>query len=87
MKGPYCSKVTYALKFLILWNDKIYENKSRIKIYKVCDSTNSYCLVFDLYVRQTDVSPPVSKYGKTHNLVISILERYTEKGYIVYMDN
>ena len=44
-------------------------------------------LVFDLYVGQTDVAPPVSKYGKTHDLVISLLKMYTRKGYIVYMDN
>ena len=62
-------------------------DKYGIKTYKVCDSTNSYCLVFDLYVAQTDVVPPASKYGKTHDLVISLVEMYTEKGYIVYMDN
>ena len=33
------------------------------------------------------LAPPTFKFGKTHNLVISLLERYTEKGYIVYMDN
>ena len=38
-----------------------------IKTYKVYDSTNSYCLVFDLYVRQTDVALPVSKCGKPHD--------------------
>ena len=47
-------------------------DKYGIKTYKVCDSTNTYCLVFDLYVGQTDVAPPVSKYGKTHDLVISL---------------
>ena len=62
-------------------------DKYRIKTYKVCDSTNSYCLIFDLYVGQTDAAPPVSKYGKTHELVISLLGMYTEKGYIIYMDN
>ena len=62
-------------------------DKYGIKTYKVCDSTNSYCLVFDLYIGQTDVAPPVSKYGKTDDLVISLLEMYTEKGYIVHMDN
>ena len=58
-----------------------------LKLTRLCDSTNSYCLVFDLYVGQTDVAPPVSKYGKTHGLVMFLIERYTEKGYIVYMDN
>ena len=62
-------------------------DKYGIKTYKVRDSTNSYCLVFDLYVGQTDVAAPVSKYGKAHDLVVSLLEMYTEKGYIVYMDN
>ena len=62
-------------------------DKYGIETYTVCDSTNSYCLVFDMYVGQTDVAPPVSKYDKTHDLVISLLQRYTEKGYIVYMDN
>ena len=54
-------------------------DKYGIKTYKVCDSTNTYCLVFDLYIGQTDVAPPVSKYGKTDDLVISLLEMYTEK--------
>ena len=40
-----------------------------------------------MHVGQTDVAPPVPKYGKTHDLVISLLERYTEKGYILNMDN
>ena len=40
-----------------------------------------------MYVGQTDVAPPVSKYGKTHELVISLLGMYPEKGYIIYMDN
>ena len=66
----------------------IKPDKYGIKTYKVCDSTNGYCLVFDLYVGQTDVAPPVSKWyhGKTHDLVISLLKMYT-KGYILYMDN
>ena len=62
-------------------------DKYGIKTYKVCDSTNSYCLVFDLYIGQADVAPPLSKYSKTHDLMISLLKRYTEKGYTVYMDN
>ena len=58
-----------------------------IKTYELYDSTNSYCLVFVLYIGQTNVAPPFSKHGKMHSLVISLLERYTGKGYIVYMDN
>ena len=59
-------------------------DKYGIKTYKVCDSTNSYCLVFDLYVGQTDVGPPVSKYSKTHDLVISLLEVYRKRLYCIY---
>ena len=59
-------------------------DKYGIKTYKVCDSTNSYCLVFDLYVGQTDVAPPVSKYSKTHYLVISLLDVYRKRLYCIY---
>ena len=47
------------IQFIVL--NPMKSDKYGIKTYKECDSTYSYCLVFDLYVGHTDVAPPVSK--------------------------
>jgi hypothetical protein len=47
-------------------------DKYGIKTYKLCDSSNSYCCQFDLYVGQNDIQP--SKYGKTYDLVSRLLD-------------
>ena len=39
----------------------------------------------DIYVGETG-NQTVSKYGKTYNLVMSLLENYKKQGYIVHMD-
>ena len=57
-------------------------DKYGIKTFKLCDSTNGYCCSFGETGNQT-----VSKYGKTYDLVMSLLQNYKKQGYIVYMDN
>ena len=52
----------------------------------ICDSTNGYCCSFDIYVGETG-NQTVSKYRKTYDLVMSLLENYKKQRYIVYMDN
>ena len=60
-------------------------DKYGIKTFKLGDSTNGYCCSFDIYVGQTG-NQTVSKYGKTYDLVMSLLQNYKKQGYIVYMD-
>ena len=60
-------------------------DKYHIKSYKVVDSSNNYCLQFDLYVG--DIGEPASKYGKTHDLVMRLCEPYLGASYNIYMDN
>ena len=60
--------------------------KYHIKMFKMCDSSNSYCSKFDLYVGKSDITE-ASKYGKTHNVVFSFMDPYLGKGYTVFMDN
>ena len=57
-------------------------DKYGIKTFELCDSTNGYCCSFGETGNQT-----VSKYGKTYDLVMSLLQNYKKQGYIVYMDN
>ena len=61
-------------------------DKYGIKTFKLCDSTNGYCCSFDIYVGEIG-NQTVSRYGKTYNLVMSLLENYKKQGYIVYMAN
>jgi len=60
-------------------------DKYGIKTFKLCDSSNGYCSNFDIYVGETN--NVVSKYGKTYDLVMKLLENYKKQGYIVFMDN
>ena len=48
-------------------------DKYRIKTFKLCDSTNGYCCSFDIYAGETG-NQTVSKYRKTYDLVMSLLE-------------
>lgn len=43
-----------------------------------------YCYKFYLYTGVTNCDQP---HGKTHDLVMHLLENYKNKGYYVYMDN
>ena len=48
-------------------------DKYGIKTFKVCDSSNAYCCVLDIYVGETDDGTKASKFGKTHDLIIKLL--------------
>ena len=61
-------------------------DKYGIKTFTLCDSTNGYCCSFDINVGETG-NQTISKYRKTYDLVMSLLENYKKQGYIVYMDN
>ena len=54
---------------------------------KVCDSSNAYCCVFDIYVGETDDATKASKFGKTHDLIMKLLSSYLNKSYVIHMDN
>ena len=45
-----------------------------IKTFKVCDSSNAYCRVLDIYGTETDDGTKASKFGKTRpNYETSVL--------------
>ena len=46
-------------------------DKYGIKTFKLCNSTNGYCMVLDLYVGCD--SKQKTKYGKTYDLVMNIM--------------
>ena len=56
-----------------------------MKTFKLVDSTNNYCLKFELYVAIDE--PSTSEFGKTHDLVLRLLQEYIGKSYIIFMDN
>ena len=68
------------------YNPKKIE-KYHIKSYKVVDSTNNYCLVFDLYVGNINPNEAPSQYGKVYDLVFRLCEPYLGKSYYIHMDN
>ena len=55
------------------------QEKYGMKTFKVCDSSNAYCCVLDIYVGETDEGTKASKFGKAHDLII--------KGCVIHMDN
>ena len=56
-----------------------------LKSYELCDSQNAYCCLFPLYTGKTE--QPVSKHGKTYDLVMNIMQEYFKKGHILYIHN
>ena len=54
-------------------------DKYGMKTFKVCDSSNAFCCVLDIYVGETDDGTKASKFGKTHDLII--------KGCVIHVDN
>ena len=59
-------------------------DKYYMKTFKLVDSSHNYCLKFDLYVGQQD---DISRFGKTHDLVFTLLHGYLLKSYPILMDN
>ena len=59
-------------------------DKYHMKTFKLVDSSNNYCLKFDLLVGQEN---DICGFGKTHDLVFKLLHEYLQKSYIIFMDN
>ena len=59
-------------------------DKYHIKTFKLVDSSNNYCVNFDLY---TGIDEAVTKFGRTHDLVTRLSGPYHNKSYIIFMDN
>ena len=53
---------------------------------KLVDSSNSYCLKFDIYADDV-FQPQITDFGKVHDLLIQLSREYLDKSYILYMDN
>ena len=60
-------------------------DKYHIKPFKLVDSSNNYCLKFDLYVGIEEENQ--TEFGKTHDLVFKLVKEYLGKSYIIFMDN
>ena len=60
-------------------------DKYHLKTFKLVDSTNNYCLKFELYVAIGE--PSTSEFRKTHDLLARLLQEYIGKSYIIFMDN
>ena len=58
-------------------------DKYGIKTYKVCDATNGYCNMFDVYVGCGNKSP--SKFGRTFDLVMNMIDPFKKQGYPIYI--
>ena len=67
----------------MLRSNATIQEKYHIKSYKLVDSTNNYCLRFDLYVGKLDETP-LTDYGKVHDLVLRICEPYLRRRYHIY---
>ena len=53
-------------------------DKYGIKIFKLCDSSNAYCCVVDIYVGEIDDGTKSSKFRKTHYLNMKLLSLISE---------
>ena len=60
-------------------------DKYHMKTFKLVDSTNNHYRKFKLYVAID--KPSTSEFGKTHDLVVRLLQEYIGKSYIIFMDN
>ena len=61
-------------------------DKYHMKTFKVVDSSNNYLLKFELYVGES-YAHNVTDFGKTHDLVLRMMDGYLGKSFILYMDN
>ena len=67
---------------------KVYDldkpNKHGVKSYQLCDSSNGYCCMFEIY---TGVTGPPSVKGKTCDLVMRLMQPYLNVGGCLFVDN
>ena len=76
---PYKGKV----HFKVYNPDK--PDKYGVKSYQLCDSSNGYCCMFEIYTG-VDPNPPSAK-GKTYDLVMRLMQPYINVGRCLYVDN
>ena len=60
-------------------------DKYGVKSYQLCDSSNGYCCMFEIYAG-VDPNPPSAK-GKTYDLVRRLMEPCLNVGRCLYVDN
>ena len=60
-------------------------NKYGLKMYELCDSSNAYCCKLKLYTN--DKTNEESVRGKTHDLLMHLLQLYLHKGHTLFVDN
>lgn len=60
-------------------------DKYGVKSYQLCDSSNGYCLMFEIYTG-VNTDPPSAK-GKTYDLVMRLMQPYINAGRCLYVDN
>lgn len=76
---PFRRKVHFRV------NNPDKPDKYGVKSHKLCDSSNGYCCMFEIY---TSVDPNLpSAKGKTYDLVMSLMEPYLNVGRCLYVDN
>ena len=67
---------------------KVYDldkpNKHGVKSYQLCDSSNGYCCMFEIY---TGLIGPPSAKGKTCDLVMRLMQPYLNVGRCLFVDN
>lgn len=57
--------------------------KFGLRLYKLCDCDTGYCLTYEMYTGKKDHSPK----GATHDVVMRMLDGYTDEGHHIYVDS
>lgn len=57
-----------------------------VKFYKLCESDSGYCCGFKIYTSQ-DTTPDDTEFGKSGNVVLSLMDQIIKKGYTLFLDN
>ncbi len=60
-------------------------DKHGVKSYQLCDSSNGYFLMFEIYTG-VNTDPPSAK-SKTYDLVKRLIQPYINAGRCLYVDN
>ena len=71
------------LGFRVYQPDK--PKKYGMKAYMLCDSSNGYCMKFELYTGKVDKKKV--EVGITYDLVMRLMKEFRSKGHHLFMDN
>jgi len=69
------------LSFRVFNKDK--PDKYGIKVYQSCDSSNGYCLDFEVYTGKKETS----SNGATYDVVMRLISSFLNQGYTLFVDN